>query len=444
MKYLFIDNFRGFSNAAIPIRDVNFLVGENSTGKTSLLGILRLISTPRFLLDQGFSDEHVSLGNFSDMVSIHASDRTYFHIGLAWEESGNKSNGNGAVGWLLTYIDDSGIPRLDRYTVCRNGRTLHLRFGPQSTKFKWIDHAVAPSLQDVVTALPQWALVHRSSEDKGYENLSTPKAWGRVPLLIALSMCSQGAKATGKGEVKVKVKRSTNVDINSPEGLTFAPDLTWIAPIRTKPRPTYGESPKDFDPEGEHTPYLIRRILRSKTQASEFHAFMKKVGEASGLFQDVIIKKFGREKGGPFEVDIIIDEKALKLTTVGYGVSQSLPVLVEILARHHGSWFAIQQPEVHLHPRAQAALGDVVFEMAKTEHKGFLIETHSDFMIDRFRMNYRNGKSSPDSQIIFFERQEKHNAVTVLPISKEGNLPSDQPKSYREFFIKEQMDLLGM
>jgi predicted ATPase len=125
-------------------------------------------------------------------------------------------------------------------------------------------------------------------------------------------------------------------------------------------------------------------------------------------------------------------------------VSQALPVLVELLDRKHGSWFAIQQPEVHLHPRAQAALGDVFFEMATSEHKRLLVETHSDFTIDRFRINYRKSKDrKPESQILFFERRDKHNTVTALPIDDTGELPEDQPSSYRDFFVGEELRLLG-
>ena len=46
--YIFVDNFRGFRDTCIPITDVNFLVGENSTGKTSILGLLKLLAGPRF------------------------------------------------------------------------------------------------------------------------------------------------------------------------------------------------------------------------------------------------------------------------------------------------------------------------------------------------------------------------------------------------------------
>jgi predicted ATPase len=190
-------------------------------------------------------------------------------------------------------------------------------------------------------------------------------------------------------------------------------------------------------------------MLGSATEAAKFRKFIDKIGNASGLFEKIDIRYFGQENSGPFEVDAYLDGAALGLNWVGYGVSQSLPILVEILFRDRGSWFSIQQPEVHLHPRAQASLGDAFFEMAMIDRKTFLIETHSDFMIDRFRMNYRKKRSAKDrskipvSQVLFFERREKRNTVTPIPISNHGELSADQPDSYRDFFIREEMRLIG-
>jgi hypothetical protein len=444
MKYLYIDNFRGFSKATIPIRDVNFLVGQNSTGKTSMLGLLKLLSSPRFLFEQEFSDEHVSFGHFSDMVSAHSKDRSYFHIGLVWDETEPKKNTKVAVGWLLTYREADGIPRLERYTLCRGTQSVSLRFKRSSVFFKRCDHEQPQNLKELVTRLPDWTAEHCSDDAAGYKKLAIPGVFrSRIPLLVALSL---SWKDRGESSRKrTKAKNQGEFILQSPDEISFAPDLAWVAPIRTKPKTTYGELPLEFSPEGEHTPYLIRRILRSKANAAKFHAFMERVGKASGLFQDVTIKQFGSKPGNPFELDVVLDDEALKLTTVGYGVSQALPVLVEILIREEGSWFAIQQPEVHLHPRAQAVLGDMVFEMAVIDRKRFLIETHSDFMIDRFRMNYRTArKSKPDAQILFFERKNKCNTVTPIVLEKTGELPIDQPDSYREFFIREQMNLLGI
>jgi hypothetical protein len=441
MKYFFfIDNFRGFSNTCIPITDVNFLVGENSTGKTSVLSLLKLISGPQFLIRPVFSDEYVNFGHFSDMVSASAHDRSYFRIGLIF--AGSSEDREPPGGYLLTFVQDGGLPRLSKVTICRASEQLSVRFHGDIVTFKREKVDIVKTAQDIISrSVPQWIDEHCAS-DKGYQRVELPMDVSRqLPVMLMLSLVWAQSF-----EEKSNTKKETELFDIPPRAIHAIPPLTWIAPIRTKPRRTYDELMLDFSPEGAHTPYVIRRLLRSKSKHSKFHAFVRSIGKASGLFQDVRIKNFGRGATAPFEVDIVIDDTPLNLSTVGYGVSQSLPVFVEVLARARDSWFAIQQPEVHLHPRAQAALGDLFFELAVVDRKCFLIETHSDFAIDRFRMNYQNGqaKNKPDSQILFFERRDKHNVVTPISIGQSGELSADQPDGYREFFIREEMRLLGI
>lgn len=119
-------------------------------------------------------------------------------------------------------------------------------------------------------------------------------------------------------------------------------------------------------------------------------------------------------------------------------------MIVEIFSRSKNSWFAIQQPEVHLHPKAQAALGEAFFDMAIMENKKFIIETHSDYAIDRYRILLRKSDQKPRSQVLFFERTDSGNKVTRIKIDNSGEFDSGQPESYREFFMKEEMDLLGL
>ncbi len=90
IRYLFIDNFRGFSDTYIPLLDVNFLVGENSSGKTSFLGLVKLLSSNEFIWGQRFIAPHVNLGHFEDIVSAHSSDRSYFSFGVI-EQFGAKT-----------------------------------------------------------------------------------------------------------------------------------------------------------------------------------------------------------------------------------------------------------------------------------------------------------------------------------------------------------------
>jgi hypothetical protein len=438
--YLFIDNFRGFANTYIPISNVNFFVGENSTGKTSVLALLKLLSGPRFFFQTELADQEVSLGPFSDMVSAHSEDKTFFRVGVVLQrESEQKKEQGVGMGWLCTFLQQEGMPVLFSYTLCRGSEMLFLRFEGNHVHFRKETYPTSHSADEILkTLLPQWIDEHCGTSGT-YDTITLPAEFpGRLPLMAAMSVITQSP---------FREENATKHDAPAVPllNVVMLPEVIWIAPIRTKPRRTYDEPSLSFSPEGGHTPYVIRKMLGSKAEAKKFHAFMKHVGKASGLFQDVRIKNFGKGATAPFEVDVVLDGKGLSLSTVGYGVSQSLPVLVEILARGPGTWLAIQQPEVHLHPRAQAALGEVLFEMAARYSQVFLVETHSDFTIDRFRMNYRTERADkPEGQVLFFERREKHNVVTSLPISASGDFPTDQPQRYRDFFVKEEMRLLGI
>ena len=68
--------------------------------------------------------------------------------------------------------------------------------------------------------------------------------------------------------------------------------------------------------------------------------------------------------------------------------------------------FLLQQPEVHLHPSAQAALGSLFCRVASPDRQ-LIVETHSDHLLDRVRMEVRDGESNlkpEDVSILYFER----------------------------------------
>jgi predicted ATPase len=80
-------------------------------------------------------------------------------------------------------------------------------------------------------------------------------------------------------------------------------------------------------------------------------------------------------------------------------------------------------------------------ELARSDEKSFMVETHSDFTIDRFRLNVRQ-HGHIDSQLLFFERTESINSVTRIEIGANGDLAPDQPENYRLFFFNESLALL--
>jgi len=139
VKYLFVDNFRGFTKTLLPIRDVNFFVGENSTGKTSILDVIKLLDTPLFWFDQRFNSDEVKLGNYKDIVSVDSSDRSYFRIGwLDTEPQGKKANEDSGTieASLITFREEEGIPIISNYTTIVEGRQLNVIFGADTLKYK--------------------------------------------------------------------------------------------------------------------------------------------------------------------------------------------------------------------------------------------------------------------------------------------------------------------
>jgi predicted ATPase len=165
-------------------------------------------------------------------------------------------------------------------------------------------------------------------------------------------------------------------------------------------------------------------------------------GLESDLFKTIKVKRFGPRKTAPFEIDVVLNVEPLKISSVGYGVAQVLPIVVECILRPKGIAFAIQQPEVHLHPKAQASLGDFIFSLANLEGKVFFIETHSDFIIDRFRRNQKNDKNT-SAQVLFFERTDQGNRVHAICINKDGQYEDNQPENFRDFFVKEELEMLN-
>ena len=106
------------------------------------------------------------------------------------------------------------------------------------------------------------------------------------------------------------------------------------------------------------------------------------------------MKRKGQKESDPFQIEIKSSSRAFNLVDVGYGVSQVLPIVVDVLQEPKDTTFLLQQPEVHLHPKAQAELGSFLATLGKEQHKRFVIETHSDYLIDRIRMDVRDSKRS--------------------------------------------------
>jgi predicted ATPase len=220
---------------------------------------------------------------------------------------------------------------------------------------------------------------------------------------------------------------------------------TFLAPIRAKPQAIYSGGKKDFSTEGSHIPFMIKDVFFDRNR---YPAYIKKMlddyGKESGLFDSLDVKRFGNDKTDPFELLIKKGESNYKISIVGYGVSQILPIIMEMLQSKNGL-FSIQQPEVHLHPKAQSAFGGFLYQVARHE-KGTItvIETHSDYIIDRFRYRMKESENKIPAQVLFFRNNGKHNIITSIKIQDDGkyDAKSEALEDFRSFFIDESFRLM--
>lgn len=127
-------------------------------------------------------------------------------------------------------------------------------------------------------------------------------------------------------------------------------------------------------------------------------------------------------------LDLAVSGSVRDLTSVGVGVSQTLPLLVGVLAAPLGSLFIIEQPELHLHPSVQARLAD--FLMTARPDMSLIVETHSDSFVTRIRRRVAENAISIDMiDIIFVEPEITGSKARKLSMTEFGNL-TEWPKGF--------------
>ena len=434
MKAIYINNYRGFSRTVIPIRPVNFFVGENSTGKTSVLALLELLAGSDFYFLTDFNSGSYEFGGYKDIVSVISDDKKEFQIGFYECFDDEKKY---YIYYLFHFREaKDGLPWLVRYSqmspdlsYCMSIRTTKKQIS--AIWMKDIPSEISSFDPSICFGFLQDEIAKTT---KGYKVLSSSESRARSIPLIHFPILFQHFFEDIESEILKVINR---YDIQS---RPFAS----MAPIRTKPKLTYDGYTKRFSPEGEHTPYVIRKQLSRSTKSSiTFKEMLNEFGINSGLFQSVGVTQFGKGTASPFELTVTLSSKPLSINSVGYGVSQVLPVVVELFNRANDAWIAVQQPEVHLHPKAQAAIGDVLFESSIRKSQTLFVETHSDYLLDRFRLNMRDNYTPENfAQVVYFERKSDGNHAHAMIIEPSGEYPIDQPAGFRDFFLAEQMRLL--
>lgn len=211
-----------------------------------------------------------------------------------------------------------------------------------------------------------------------------------------------------------------------------------MGPFRRPPERWYiytGTRPQDVGYKGELLPDLL---FRSPELVKNTNEWLKRLG----IGYEIEPRPVGDRSTDLFEVRLRDTRRSQKvdvaLSDVGFGISQLLPFVVQSLATDQ-QIISIEQPEVHIHPRLQADLGDLLAEAIKKPrcHR-FIIETHSEHLVLRLQKLVRQRKLAPDDvSIIYVSRGQSGAVAQRLTIDNKGEFIDDWPGGFFPERLKE-------
>jgi hypothetical protein len=443
-----IRDFRCFHRvSSIPIRPINILVGENSTGKSSFLAAMRfLLELPRRDAKASFNKDPFFLGSYEQIAHYRG----------------------GRFGRAKTF-SFTLRGEIDKDYVLRRARPL-FRNAEQSSSMRLPDNfqlqvhfhnnrsqpAIcrvefeAGNFYFLLTAEKEINLAVRTPNIQA-QYPSERVASGYDPFSYDLSdldfMLRDARYSLSRGKNSKLIRDELQVlsDLYRFAMRVLPRQVYASAPVRSKPERTYNPGESSPSPSGQHIPFVLAQIKAfDKDLWAQIARNLGEFGKSSGLFDAISIKQLSRAEGGPFQLIVNLNGANSNIIDVGYGVSQILPIITDLVRAQVPTCFLFQQPEVHLHPKAQAELATFFAQVALAQGHTLFLETHSDYIIDRIRMEVRESRyiRPEDVSILYFERSRHDIDVHVISVDKQGNIRG-APKGYRSFFIEEEFRSLG-
>lgn len=451
MDEIRLKDYRCFREEQVArLAPLTLLVGENSTGKTSFLAIVRALWDLAFSHKvPDFKEEPYDLGSFEEIAHYRGkrSGKTEAFVAgfsattastrripekLVSQKFTAKFTKIGTTPYPIGRSFSSDDCWIEEYNEKNNVYTIKVttvrgiwekRLELDLEERSMIDDRMMPPIILLEMAL---TLGENKEEDFGFKPLGDSPAFGP--------------------DDYETLRKFPWYDFSEFKVRPFAG-----APVRSKPRRTYDPSRPTRNPEGNYVPmYLADVFTQSASEWARLKEGLERFGKKAGLFDEIFIRRKGQRDNEPFQIHFRKLGSKLKgpsrnLIDIGYGVSQVLPVITELLRPDAAPLFLLQQPEIHLHPSAQAALGSLFCQISSRERK-LIVETHSDHLLDRVRMDVRDGSGAlkpEDVSILFFERNELDVNIHSLRIDGEGNV-LNAPDSYRRFFMEETARSLGL
>jgi len=404
-----ISNFKGIKVLNnFPVKRITVLTGANSGGKSSIIHLLLLIKqsleSKSNEMPLKLNKPYVSLGKFESIVR-RSSSNSEFSFSLTIESHeiparlknslihrlrGSESPEIGSIEISVSFRQSGQKIVVSKFSTIiflgtetktfsldRNDHGKSYKYSCNDSSFFLRNHGESPSSSDSVT----------------------PVFNAFFPTYLTI-----GSEFYGCYPIDA---------INNSIGKIFE-QIRYIGPLREEPRQFYFQEDEFIDTignKGENAPFVLYKhyndlvsfdvpevndagVLEFKTHAmSLIDALNYWVCERFQMAKSIDVSAAKTSKS-IHSIEITNFSGArVPITHVGFGVSQILPILIEGLRPSLTQKIVIlEQPEIHLHPKIQSLLFD--FILSVRDNTFFIIETHSDHLINRLRRRVAESDSN--------------------------------------------------
>lgn len=225
--------------------------------------------------------------------------------------------------------------------------------------------------------------------------------------------------------------------------------INYLGPLRSAPSRLYRTSSEIHSPSGitgTHGEFSARVIYHNQGIKESVNDWFEQFEIPYALD----VRELGEASLAGEHITIALTDKRtdtqVTLADVGYGINQILPVIIEGVASREGSILCVEQPEIHLHPRLQANIADLMIDTIADEpgkRKQWIVETHSELLITRLQRRIREGKiKSADISVLYVDPDAEYtegSAIIPLRMDENGDFMDRWPHGFFDEAFNELM-----
>ncbi len=417
-------NFKSWEDASIQCGRITGIFGTNSSGKTSLLQFLLLLKQTKQASDRAIALELngdlVQLGTMRDVLHAHDEGRSIeAKLTFSLEEeltlndpSGKRSSAI-ASGEALTFEVEIGVYKRAPHTksICYtldDTRFSLTQKGKESTEFELQSRSLSKSSKSFSFVRTQGRPWQLPGPIKSYAFPDQARTFFQNSGFLAdLEACyeEQLDQIYYLGPLREYPQRDYLWARSRPSDVGQRGEKTIDAILAA----TEAEDVRHIKPNARYMPFqkMIAHWLRELGLIESFS--VDEIAEGSNRWQ----AKVKTRKGAS---DVF-------LTDVGFGVSQVLPVITLLQYVPEGSTVIFEQPEIHLHPLAQAGLADAIIQAAVYRDVQVIFESHSEHLLLRLQRRIAEEKiESDDIRLYFCDAPKGKSQIVPLEVDLLGNI----------------------